>query len=109
MTTPDRLPANAAAEPTVEPPIDATIDATVGLGPETEPASATSPLSLSVILCVHNGAATMRGQLDALIDQQWDEPWEVVVVDNASTDDTVAVAESYRSAPVPVRVVAAGE
>jgi glycosyltransferase involved in cell wall biosynthesis len=66
-------------------------------------------MSLSVILCVHNGAASMRGQLDALVHQQWDQPWEILVVDNASTDSTVQVAEEYLDAPVPLRIVRAPE
>jgi glycosyltransferase involved in cell wall biosynthesis len=66
-------------------------------------------VALSVILCVHNGAATMRGQLDALVAQEWDEPWEIVVVDNASTDGSAAVATEYLGRGAPVRVVAAAE
>src|SRR5262249_14471629 len=50
---------------------------------------------LTVILCVHNGAATMRNQLDALAGQQWDGRWEVLIVDHASVDATPAIAAEY--------------
>jgi len=66
---------------------------------------------LTVILCVHDGAATMRGQLDALVGQRWDRRWEIVVVDNASTDDTARIAKEYEAAStaVPLRLVSAPE
>jgi GT2 family glycosyltransferase len=53
-------------------------------------------VELSVILPTHNGARTIGHQLEALSGQQWSGDWEVVVVDNRSTDDTRAVVERYR-------------
>ena len=50
---------------------------------------ATGPVALSVIVCVRNGAARMHRQLDALVAQVWSEPWELLVVDNGSTDGTL--------------------
>jgi glycosyltransferase involved in cell wall biosynthesis len=51
--------------------------------------------ALSVILPVYNGATHLADQLDALVAQQWSRPWEVVVVDNASTDRTPAIIAGY--------------
>lgn len=63
--------------------------------------------ALTVILPVYNGAATMREQLDALVDQRWDGVWEILIVDNASTDDTASIAAEYASRVDRVRVVSA--
>ncbi len=66
-------------------------------------------IELSVIIPCHNEAQTLSQQLDALTSQNWDGSWEVVVVDNRSTDHTVDIARSYTDAAVPVRVVHATE
>jgi glycosyltransferase involved in cell wall biosynthesis len=52
----------------------------------------------SVIICVRNGAATLRDQLDALGTQSDAPDFEVIIVDNGSTDDTVSVAQSWIAA-----------
>lgn len=62
---------------------------------------------LSVIIPCHNEAETLGQQLDALVQETWHGSWEIVVVDNASTDDTATVARSYADGPVPIRVVTA--
>lgn len=54
--------------------------------------AADAGLDLSVIVPCHNVADTLGEQLGALAAQGWDGRWEVVVVDNDSTDGTVAVA-----------------
>lgn len=60
---------------------------------------------VSVVVCTHNRSRLLAGALEALASQ--DAPglaWEIVVVDNASTDDTRAVVESFAlRSPVPVR------
>ena len=43
-------------------------------------------------LCTHNGAAYLGEQLESILDQV-PEPDEIVLGDDASTDDTVAIAE----------------
>jgi glycosyltransferase involved in cell wall biosynthesis len=50
----------------------------------------------SVILPVRNGAATIGQQLAALAAQEIGTPWELLVVDNGSTDATRQVAEAWR-------------
>jgi len=62
-------------------------------------------IDASVIVCVRNGADRMHRQLDAVLGQEWDRPWEVVVVDNGSTDATATVAAAYAARDPRVRVV----
>jgi glycosyltransferase involved in cell wall biosynthesis len=63
------------------------------------------PPGLSVVVPCRNGAATLGLQLDALAAQRWSEPWEVLLVDNGSTDGSVALAESYRGRLPALRIV----
>ena len=63
--------------------------------------------SLSVIVPARNVAATLRVQLDALAAQEWDQPWEVVVVDNRSTDATPEIVREYAARDERFRLVEA--
>lgn len=61
-------------------------------------------MDLTVVVPVYNGADTLAEQLDALAAQHWAGDWEVVVVDNGSTDatpriiaDAVAAHDRFRS------------
>lgn len=47
---------------------------------------------LSVIMAVHNGAATLEPALESLRQQSWTD-FEMVIVDDASTDDSRAILE----------------
>ncbi|RUT11687.1 hypothetical protein DSM107010_30140 [Chroococcidiopsis cubana SAG 39.79] len=53
-------------------------------------------MKLSVIIPSYNEAGTISGQLEALTTQQWYQPWEIIISDNGSTDETVAIAEQYQ-------------
>jgi glycosyltransferase involved in cell wall biosynthesis len=50
---------------------------------------------LSVVIPCRDASATLRAQLDALACQRADFSWEVVIVDDGSTDGTVALAKSF--------------
>jgi len=52
-------------------------------------------MKLSIIIPCYNGAKTLAAQLDALADQAWDQPWELLLADNGSTDNTRAIAAQY--------------
>jgi glycosyltransferase involved in cell wall biosynthesis len=52
--------------------------------------------SFSVVIAAHNASATIAEQLDSLVEQTFDGGFEVIVVDNGSTDETVAIASTYR-------------
>ena len=64
---------------------------------------------VSIVICCHNSSKRLPEALRHLALQAGTEniPWEVIVVDNASTDDTSnAACRSWPSdAPVPLRVV----
>jgi glycosyltransferase involved in cell wall biosynthesis len=62
-------------------------------------------MDVSVVICTHNRSSVLQGALDALAVQQADGlTWEIVVVDNASTDDTFSVVDSFRArSAIPVR------
>ena len=66
-------------------------------------------LGVSVVVCCHNSAKRLPQTLAHLIAQQVRKglEWEVIVIDNASRDETgqVALASWPADAPAPLRVV----
>ena len=58
----------------------------------------------SVVIATYNRAGDRRDTLASLAGLAPDGDWEVIVVDNNSTDDTRAVVEAAAAAfPVPLR------
>jgi glycosyltransferase involved in cell wall biosynthesis len=51
---------------------------------------------LSVIIPCYNAAETLGIQLSAIAAQRCDDPWEVIVADNGSTDRSREIAESFQ-------------
>lgn len=51
--------------------------------------------TLTVLIAVRNGAGVIGAQLEALVAQEFAGSWEVVVVDNGSQDETVALVEGF--------------
>jgi glycosyltransferase involved in cell wall biosynthesis len=68
-----------------------------------------TPLGVSVVICTYNGAARLPETLAHLAAQEnlGAIAWEVIVVDNASTDDTAEAARRCWpiGAPAPLRIV----
>ncbi|HEY2663111.1 MAG TPA: glycosyltransferase, partial [Candidatus Binataceae bacterium] len=66
-------------------------------------------LGVSVAICCHNGEKLLTPTLAHLKTQRVsaEVPWEVIVIDNASTDRTAEVAvECWKGgAPAPLRIV----
>jgi glycosyltransferase involved in cell wall biosynthesis len=62
-------------------------------------------IDASVIVCVRNGAKTIDAQLTALAAQECSLRWELVVVDNGSTDQTLEVVEQWRERLPGLRVI----
>ncbi|MET9296203.1 glycosyltransferase [Streptomyces sp. NPDC003077] len=74
-----------------------------------EPRPHSTPNLISVVIPVRNGARTLPDQLRALAAQTYTGPWEVLVVDNGSTDATRDVAENARSSLPELRVIDAAD
>lgn len=60
----------------------------------------------SVVIATYNRCADLRGTLESLAALRADGPWEVIVVDNNSTDGTRRMIENAaRTFPAPLRYV----
>jgi glycosyltransferase involved in cell wall biosynthesis len=68
-----------------------------------------SPIELSVVIPARNEEPRISGQLDAITAQEWEGTWELVVVDNCSTDATAAVVSDYARRHPRVRLVHADD
>lgn len=66
--------------------------------------TAQPPSFLSVVMCTRNRAASLERALNSIADMivPTDLPWEMVLVDNGSTDHTASVAESFTH-KMPIR------
>ena len=67
-----------------------------------------TPTSLSIIIPAYNEQARLPGTLDRIIEYMqtagW-ERWEIIVVDDGSTDGTAVTAEAAHCANAQVRVL----
>ncbi|MFQ5470889.1 MAG: glycosyltransferase [Gammaproteobacteria bacterium] len=66
-------------------------------------------MKLSVIIPCYNAATTIAEQLDSFSRQKWNQSWEIIAVDNNSTDNTVDILERYRKRLPNIRIVRAPE
>ena len=71
--------------------------------------ASSGPIELSVVVPAFNAAATIGAQLDALQRQHWDAPWEVIVADNGSTDNTAALVAQRAATDGRIRLVDASD
>lgn len=61
---------------------------------------------VSVIICTKDRSKSLERAIDALARVEFNEPWEVIIVDNGSTDDTATVAErALQKIDAPARLV----
>lgn len=68
------------------------------------------PEGVSVVICTYNGSSRIMATLEHLFLQEVDRNinWEIVVIDNASSDRTGSVVEEWaskRNMPCPLRVI----
>jgi len=61
---------------------------------------------VSVVLPCYNGASTLAVMMDSLVHQTYQGDWELVFVNNGSTDNSVEIARAYADR-LPLRVVSA--
>lgn len=59
--------------------------------------------TISILLAVHNGARDLREAIESVIAQTYRD-WELLVISNGSTDDTVRIAEELAAADARIRV-----
>ena len=64
-------------------------------------------MKLSVIIPCYNAVDTIEEQLEALATQDWSEGWEVIVVDNRSTDNSMEIVKTYLGKLPGLRIVEA--
>lgn len=62
-------------------------------------------MKVTVIVPSYNCAKTIATQLDALAQQQFSEPFEIIVADNGSTDQTPAIVQDYQRQMPHLRLV----
>lgn len=62
-------------------------------------------VKLSVILPCLNCESVISTQLSALEQQRCDQPWEIIIADNGSTDKTLDIVHKYQSRMPHLRVV----
>jgi len=67
--------------------------------------SAEEPMRVSVILPVRNGEPFLHLQLEALERQRCTFPWEVLLVDNGSTDATIKTATEFEARLPNLRIL----
>jgi glycosyltransferase involved in cell wall biosynthesis len=65
--------------------------------PETPPFSHPRYQVLSVLIPAYNAASTLGQQLEALKAQTYQGDWEILVVDNGSTDQTAEIVRTYQA------------
>ena len=66
-------------------------------------------IDLSLVIPCFNGEHTIGELLEALANQTWSKPWEVVIANNGSTDNTLEVVAKYQGRIPNLRVVDASQ
>ena len=73
-------------------------------------ANSTGQTELTVILLTFNREDLVEETLASLAEQEWDGDWEIVLLDNQSTDSTPQILARWaEKMPVPTRIVVADE
>ena len=62
-------------------------------------------MKLSVIIPCFNAENTITMQLHAFASQEWSQPWEIIIADNGSTDNTLAIVREYQQKITHLRIV----
>lgn len=68
------------------------------------PETVAGPYGVSLIMPARNAGRTIARTLDSVIDQDW-KTWEVVVIDDGSSDDTAAIVAGYAAREPRIRMI----
>jgi GT2 family glycosyltransferase len=65
----------------------------------------------SVIVPCRNGAATLAETLQSIARQEWHRPWELILIDNGSTDNSAAIFQEFAAShpELPTRLIDASD
>jgi glycosyltransferase involved in cell wall biosynthesis len=58
-------------------------------------ATCTVQPKVSVLMCAHNSAGFIRNSIDSILEQSYSD-FELIIVENGSTDETFDIASSYK-------------
>lgn len=62
-------------------------------------------MKLSVIIPCYNCGEYIENQLEALARQKYDQPWEIIIADNGSTDNSLDIVRQYQKILPNLRIV----
>lgn len=71
--------------------------------------TSSAAIRYSVVTPCYNAAGTIERQLMLLANEQLAQPWEMVIVDNGSTDNTLTIVAAYADCIPHLRVVDASD
>ena len=57
------------------------------------------PISFSIIIPTYNRAYSLQRAIESVVSQTYSN-WEIIIVDNCSTDSTDEIVDSYKSLPI---------
>lgn len=66
-------------------------------------------MNVSVIIPCYNADDTIASQLEALSGQDFNQPWELIIADNGSTDGTRAIIEQFMDRIPSLRIIDASQ
>ena len=66
-------------------------------------------MKISIVMACYNAEETLEPQLRALINQSWNQPWEIIIADNRCTDNSMAIVKEYQKKAPNLRIVDASE
>jgi len=62
-------------------------------------------MKLSIIIACYNGEKFIGRQLDSLANQKYKGPWEVIISDNGSTDNSLDIVRAYMDRIPELRII----
>ena len=66
-------------------------------------------MNVTVIIPCLNASETLAVQLEALSKQTYSEPWELIIADNGSTDNSIEIVNQYKEKFHSLKVIDASE